>query len=141
MANLKQGADGGADFVGYGTVENGFIPVNFEWTAASVDRVGFVATRRYAVRSISARVEVAGSNGSAVTAVLKKAASGTAIASGTALHSGSVDLKGTAATTQTLVLSTTATDLIIDAGDGIGIDFTGTLTGATGVATVGLVPA
>ena len=141
MANLKQGADGGADFVGYGSLAYGFVPVNIEWTAASVDKIKFVATRRYAVRSISARVEVAGTDGSAVTAVIKKAASGTAIASGTALHSGSIDLKGTAATTQALTLSTTASDLIIEAGDCIGIDFTGTLTSATGAVSVALVPA
>lgn len=141
MANLKQGADGGADFTGYGAVEYGFVPVSIEWLATSVDKIQFVATRRYAVRSISARVEVAGTDGSAATAVIKKAASGTAIASGTALHSGSINLKGTAATTQALTLSTTVTDLIIDAGDCIGIDFTGTLTSATGAVTVTLVPA
>ena len=76
-----------------------------------------------------------------VTAVIKKAASGTAITSGTALHSSSYNLKGTADTIQSLTLSTTASDLQIAAGTAIGIDFTGTLTAATGVVTITLAPA
>jgi hypothetical protein len=38
-------------------------------------------------------------------------------------------------------LSTTASELVIAAGTAIGIDFTGTLTSATGVVTVALAPA
>lgn len=88
----------------------------------------------------SGEITMAGTDASAVTAVIKKAASGTAITSGTALHSSTYNLKGTADTVQTLTLSTTASDLRIDAGTAIGIDFTGTLTSATGVVTLLLSP-
>jgi hypothetical protein len=118
----------------------GFINETTEWTASSVDKVFFVATRPYRVKAISARPTAAGTDGSAVSAVVKKAASGTAITSGTALHSGTVDLKGTANSVQDLALSSTSTALDIADGDCIGIDFTGTLTSATGVVTVTLAP-
>lgn len=122
------------------TVE--FIPVviNIEWNAASVDKSSFVADRKYKVKSISSRVTAAGTDASAVTAAIKKAPSATAIASGTALHSGTIDLKGTANTNQAITLSTTTSDLDIAVGDAIGMDFTGTLTAATGVATIVLQP-
>jgi hypothetical protein len=118
----------------------GFINETTEWVASSVDKVFFVATRPYRVKAISARPTAAGTDSGAVSAVIKKAASGTAITSGTALHSGSIDLKGTANTVQDLTLSTTSTDLDIADGDAIGIDFTGTLTTAAGVVTVTLAP-
>jgi hypothetical protein len=86
-------------------------------------------------------VTVAGTDSGSVTAVVRKVSSGTAIASGTALHSGSFNLKGTADTNQTLTLSTTPSDLIVEAGQALAIDFTGTLTSATGVISVFLNPA
>lgn len=138
---LKQNSDLSMGLQGTDGDDGGFIPVNIEYTASSVDKVSFVASRRYIVKAIIGRVEAAGTDGGAVTAVIKKTASGTAIASGTALHSGTFNLKGTAATNQTLTLSTTASDLDIAAGTAIGIDFTGTLTSATGVVTVILAPA
>ena len=140
MPNIIQnGKD--IDLRGTDNADLGFVPVNIVYNASSVDKTDFVANRAYRVKSITGRVEVAGTDGSAVTAVIKKAASGTAIASGTALHSSTFNLKGTAATNQALTLSTTDTDLDIPAGTAIGIDFTGTLTSATGVITVSLAPA
>lgn len=138
---LKQNADLSLGLQGTDLDEGGFIPVNIEYVAASVDKVSFVAPRRMIVKAIYGRVEAAGTDGSAVTAVIKRTASGTAIASGTALHSSTFNLKGTAATNQVLTLSTTPSDLDLAAGTAIGIDFTGTLTSATGVITVLLAPA
>jgi hypothetical protein len=112
------------------------IASTFTWDANSVDAVFFTATREYRVVGIRARIEVAGTDGSAVTATVKKAPSATSIASGTALHSGTIDLKGAASTNQTITLSTTTTDLDIAVGTSIGIDFTGTLTSAVGTVTV-----
>lgn len=109
-----------------------------EWIATSVDKVFWVAPRPCKVKFIRARVTVAGTDGSAVTAVVGKVASGTAIGSGTALHTGSINLKGTADTNQSLTLSTTPATLELATGDALYIDFTGTLTSATGVVTVGL---
>ena len=134
------GPDGAFGLVGTQTdnAGRGFVPVSTEWVATSVDKVFFVAARPFEVVAINARVTVAGTNGSAVTAVVRKVASGTAIGSGTALHSGSVNLKGTANTNQTLTLTGSAVSLA--AGDCLAIDFSGTLTDATGAVTVTLIP-
>lgn len=115
------------------------MPVTLPWNPNSTDAAMFVATRPWRVIQATARVEVAGTDGSAVTAVVKKVASGTAIGSGTAIHSGSVNLKGTAATNQALTV--TPADAAISAGTAIGLDFTGTLTSAVGFVTLGLIPA
>ena len=139
--SIKQDGDGSAGLVGQDGGAGEFVHVNIEYNASSVDKVAFVATRSFIVKSITGRPTVAGTDGSAVTAVIKKAASATAITSGTALHSSTFNLKGTADTIQALTLSTTASDLAIPSGTAIGIDFTGTLTSATGVVTVCLVPA
>lgn len=112
--------------------------VTMEWVATSVDKVSFTATRPYRVKAITSRVEVAGTDAGAVTAIIKKAPSATAITAGTPLHSGTINLKGAAATNQALTLSVTDADLNIATGDSIGIDFTGVLTTAAGVATVTL---
>jgi hypothetical protein len=141
-ANLVQAADGSASFdtnyPGQAANNVGFLPISSEYIASSVDKVIFVASRAYAVKAIRGRVTVAGTDGSAVTATVRKVASGTAITSGTALHSGTFNLKGTADTNQSLTLSATASDLLIAPGEAIAIDFAGTLTSATGVITVEL---
>jgi len=138
---LKQNADGSAGLQGSDRDNGGFVTIDIEYNASSVDKVSFVANRAYVVQGIRGRPTVAGTDGGAVTAVIKKAASATAITSGTALHSSTFNLKGTADTVQALTLSTTASDLEIPVGTAIGIDFTGTLTAATGVVSVVLAPA
>lgn len=140
MINLKQADDGSMGLEGKDLGAGGFIPAQVWYVPSSVDVPFFVADRAYKVTGIRGCVEVAGTDAGAVTAAIKKAPSATAIASGTALHSGTFNLKGTAATNQVLTLSTTASDLLIEAGDRIGIDFTGTLTSATGAVTVTLAP-
>lgn len=141
MPQLKQNADGSTGIQGVDSDLGGFVALNIEYNASAVDKVSFVATRKFIVHGITGRPTIAGTDGSAVTAVIKKAASATAITAGTALHSSTYNLKGTADTIQALTLSTTASDLEIPAGTAIGIDFTGTLTSATGVVTVTLAPA
>lgn len=138
-AAINTGGSGEITMAGTEGID-GFDVVSIEYVAASVDKVAFVAPRAYIVKGITGRPTVAGTDAGAVTAVIKKAASGTAITAGTALHSSTYNLKGTADTIQTLTLSTTATDLRIDAGTAIGIDFTGVLTSATGVVTLVLSP-
>jgi hypothetical protein len=124
-----EGADYGAGAVAY---------ASFTYNASSIDAAFFVAPRKMRVVSITGCVEVAGTDAGAVTAAVKKAASGTDIAAGTALHSSTMNLKGTVDTNQELTLSTTSTDLDIAAGTRIGVDFTGVLTAASGVITVGM---
>ena len=120
--------------------DGAFVPVNFDWTASSVDQVMAVMNRKVRVRSIIARPTVAGTDAGSVTLTVRKVPSGTAITSGTALHSGTANLKGTINTNQTLTLSTTETDLNLDAGDCLAVDFGGVLTAAVGTVTVMLNP-
>ena len=107
--------------------------------ALAVDTPFFVADRSYTVVSITLRVEVAGTDASAVTCQIRKAASGTAVASGTVLHSGTGNLKGTAATNQVLTLSTTPSDLYVASGNALGFDLTGVSTAAIGCVTVTMI--
>lgn len=115
--------------------------VTSTYSAPADNDVIFTADRRYLVRSIEARVRTVASDGSAVTASLKKAASGTAITAGTLLHTATeLDLKGTANTNQTLTLTATVADRIIADGTSIGLDVTGTTTAAVGTITIVLEP-
>lgn len=133
-------SDGSMGMVGRDAGKGDYLFVNGEWIATSVDkRIGRMS-RQMVVQSINAVVTVAGTDGGAVTAVIRKVPSGTAITAGTLLHTGNINLKGTAETDQALTLSTTENDLILAAGDAIAIDFTGVLTAATGIVTVGLSP-
>lgn len=118
------------------------VTASFEYGEATpLDQFWYIAHRPMRVIGITVRPLVVGSDAGAVTAVIKKAPSGTAMASGTALHSGSADLKGTINTNQALTLSTTSSDLDIAAGDAIGWDTTGTMTAARGAVSVALIPA
>jgi hypothetical protein len=141
-ANIVQMGDGSTSFdtnyPGASANTVGFLPVSSEYTASSVGKTIFVASRSYIVKAVRGRVTAAGTDASAVSAVVRKVSSGTAIASGTAVHSGTFNLKGAANTNQTMTLSATSTDLVLQPGDALAIDFTGTLTAATGVITVEL---
>jgi hypothetical protein len=126
---------------GDGQLESAVTDASYFYDPTSADDSFFVAQRAYRVLGATGRVEVVGTDGGAVTATLKKAASGTDIAAGTALHTGTYNLKGTVDTNQTLSLSATSTDLDIASGTCIGVDFTGVLTSARGCFTVLLAPA
>lgn len=117
-----------------------FVVAHYAWDPTVADATFFTSNRDYRVLGITARVEVAGTDGSAVTGAIRKAASGTDIASGTILHASTINLKGTVDTNQTLTLSTTYTDLDIPSGTSIGFDLTGTATTARGTVSVFLVP-
>lgn len=142
--DIRQNGDSSLGLVGVSGLTNpsgdGFVPVTLNYFASTPDCTFFVADRKYVVKAIRGRVDVAGTGG-ACTAVIRKVASGTALTSGTALHSSSFNLVGTAATNQTLTLSTTTSDLLLDAGDAIVYDLTGTATSAVGAITVHLAPA
>lgn len=139
--NLKQLADSSIGMEGATTGgDGGFIPASFNYTAAVTDACFFVADRPYVVKAIRGRVDVAGTGG-ACTAVIRKVPSGTALTSGTAVNTGSFNLVGTANASQTLSLSTTASDLLMAAGDALAFDVTGTATSAVGCVTVTLNPA
>lgn len=103
----------------------------------------FTADADYEIVAAYERHETLGTDGSAVTADVVKAASGTAMGSGTSLLASTFNLKATVNTTQSRTLSagTLATDRILYAGQCLGINFAGTMTAVTGVSiTVVLVP-
>lgn len=140
MPNIRQNPDGSLGIEGSANGEGGFLAVGINYVAATVDCTFFVADRPYIVKAIRGRVDVAGTGG-ACTATIRKVPSGTALTSGTALHTGSYNLVGTAATGQALTVSTTASDLLMAAGDALAYDLTGTATSAVGNITVTLAPA
>lgn len=140
MPMIRQNADSSLGIEGTAGGEGGFIPVVLNYVATTVDCTMFTADRPYVVKAIRGRVDVAGTGG-ACTATIRKVPSGTALTSGTALHTGTFNLVGTAATQQALTLSTTASDLLLAAGDSICYDLTGTATSAVGSISVALCPA
>lgn len=139
--DLKQNGDASTGMQGQGGGDGEFITLEFPYSATSVDQTIFTASRPYIVKSVIVRPDVAGTDAGAVTAAIKIAPSGTAIASGTAVHSSTANLKGTIATNQVLTLSTTATDLLLPALSSIGVDFTGVMTAAVGCVSVTMCPA
>lgn len=140
MPMIKQNADSSLGIEGTAGGDGGFLPVTLNYIATTVDCTFFTADRPYVVKAIRGRVDVAGTGG-ACTATIRKVPSGTALTSGTALHTGSFNLVGTAAAQQALTLSTTASDLLLAAGDSLCYDLTGTATSAVGNLSVHLNPA
>lgn len=140
MPMIKQLGDSSLGIEGSAGGDGGFLPLTLNYTASTVDCTIFTADRPYVVKAIRGRVDVAGTGG-ACTAQIRKVPSGTAITSGTVLHSGTYNLVGTANAQQALTLSTTASDLLMAAGDSICFDLTGTATSAVGAISVTLNPA
>lgn len=127
----------GADWYEYGRSQPVLVELEYSAPTDTAGNVIFVADRAYNLVGIRHVVSTVGSDMGAVTAVVKKAASGTAIASGTALTATAIDLKATIWTPA----SPAVTVLAIAAGDIVGLDVTGTSTAARGNVTLALVPA
>lgn len=102
-------------------------------TAADFDGLFFVADAAYEIVSVKERHAVAGSDGGAVTLMVKKVPSGTAKASGTDTLSAGINMKATANTNQTGSLHGTVANIRLAAGDSLGLVPTGTLTALDGV--------
>ncbi len=83
--------------------------------------------------SVKERHDTAGSDGSAVTVMVKKTPSGTAKASGTDCLAAEISLKATADTNQTPALHATAANYTFAAGDAASLVLTGTATAVVGV--------
>ena len=135
--NIIQNADGSLGLGGTDGTAGEFTFDARSYNASSLSSASFIASRPYRVKSIIGRVEVAGTDASAVTAALFITPSGTALASGLAAHSGTFNLKGTAATNQVLALSA---NTLIPTGSCIGVVYTGVLTSAAGTITIALCP-
>lgn len=85
------------------------------------------------LESITERHSTAGNDAGAVTMVVAKGASGTAIGSATAVQTSTFNLKGTADTEQTIVPDAGSARQL-SAGDWLGLKLTGTPTSLAGVA-------
>jgi hypothetical protein len=114
------------------------ITFNYDILGLKTDNVIFIANCPMEVAEVKCMPVVAGTDGSAVTAEIKKASGTTATGSGTAVATATFDLKGTVYTVQTATLSGTKSVRELASGDRLGIDFTGTLTAAEGFIQVRL---
>jgi hypothetical protein len=114
--------------------------IRFQYNASSVDHWIYIADADYEVVSVKLIPNVAGTDGSAVTADVMKASGTTAVSSGATVCSAadSLNLKGTINTLQTGTLSGTQSAIQLTAGDRLGVNFTGTLTAAVGLIQVEL---
>ena len=140
MSYVNVGTKASASFQAMGLA--GASVINYVYgDAAPIDGAFFTADRAYIVQSIIARPTVVGSDLGAVTAQVRKANNGVAVASGNLLHSSTINLKGTVDTNQVLALNTNPSVLNVGSGWSIVLDVTGTTTAARGVITVSLLPA
>lgn len=117
------------------------ITTTTELLAASVDKWVFIAPFACKVVSIKEVHSVVGSTSALVSPrkVTGVSAPGAAVAAGiTELLTAGFDLTATANTVVTGTLSATASDYTLAAGDKIGLDFSGTLTGLVGQITIEL---
>jgi len=141
---IYQNPDNSCGLRGTDNDEGDFVVLSFPYNATAQASIltlpGIVLKRRMVVHNIIGVPETASTN--AVTATVYKAASGTAIGSGTALHTGTFNLQGTAATNQTLTVSSTAGVADCSAGTRIGVVISGAMGAAgNGCITVTLSPA
>jgi len=83
-----------------------------------------------AVREVHA---VAGDDGGAVTGTIRRCQGTEAATAGDNLLSATINLKGTALTEQTPALTATTADLVLEAGNRLSLDVTGTTTTLAGV--------
>jgi len=83
-----------------------------------------------AVREVHA---VAGDDSGAVTGTIRRCQGTEAATAGDNLLSATINLKGTALTEQTPALTATTADLVLEAGNRLSLDVTGTTTTLAGV--------
>lgn len=112
----------------------------FTGTPAATDQVVFVAPHKCRVVAI-AEVHSAAAGGASTLQVVKDTST-SAPGAGTDLLSAAFDLNATANTTQQGALSATASDLVLNAGDRLSVDFANAIQSSAGVCvTIGIVPA
>lgn len=102
-------------------------------TAADYDGLAFIANRAYELVEVRERHRVAGSDGGAVTLMMKKVPSGTAPSAGTDMLSAGLNLKSAIDTIQNGSVHGTAGNRQLAAGDAVAFVPTGTLTAVDGV--------
>ena len=101
--------------------------------ASPADKSVFIAPHDLVVRRIDYTHSTAGSDGGAVTLQVVKMTGTQAPSAGSAMLATAFNGKGTALTVQAGALTGTSANLRLNAGDRIGLDYTGTLTALAGV--------
>jgi hypothetical protein len=116
------------------------------WSGAlatgSIDQTCWLADGNYVITQIT-EVHTVKETGGTLTLIVKRQQGTEAAASGDVLMTAlDMAAAGTAETVRTAVLTTTGTDLLLDAGDRIGLDFTDDVAGelAGVVVTITLAP-
>lgn len=102
-------------------------------TASNFGCIYFIADTAYELVSVKERHSTAGADAGAVTAMVTKVPSGTAVGAGTSMLSATINLKAAADTNQTGALSATVANIRLAAGDGVAIALTGVPTSLAGV--------
>lgn len=126
---------------GTGFVSGAMLAVYNDTSAAGaqVDAWFFVASRKLRVKQVRAVHRVVG--GASAAVMVEKVTTGQAPAAGADVLAANIDLTATADTPVNPTLSATDADLVLAAGEGLCVDYSGTLTGLRGVSiTVLLVP-
>jgi len=113
------------------------LEVSYVMETSFADGVFFLANSPFEVLEITQIHKTAGSDGSDVNLQIEKITGTTVPGSGTNLLTNNsdagFDMKGTASTVQTGVLTSTRADRLLAKGDRLGVDFAGTLTALAGV--------
>ena len=117
---------------GYAPLDR-FSKSSYQGSAVGAAQTFFVATRPCEVLAVSEVHATAGTDGSAVTLTVTKDTGTTAAGGGTTVLNGTLNLKGTAVTVQSGVLSATAAVLVLAAGDRLATKVTGTTTTLAGM--------
>lgn len=107
--------------------------------AADYDGRAWIAPFACEVIDVREQHQTLGTNGSAVTVMLKKVPSGTAKASGTDVLASGINLKATIDTVQSGTLHATVANRQLAENDSLALVTTGTLTAVDGVAVSVLV--
>jgi hypothetical protein len=109
---------------------DGIIPL---YDGSPADKSLFIAPYDLVVKGIRYTHSTAGSDGGAVTVQVVKMTGVQAPGDGAAMLATPFDAKGTALTVQSGALTGTSANLQLNAGDRLGLDYTGTLTALAGV--------
>lgn len=116
------------------------VPISTELLAASVDKWIFVADRAYKVLAVRTITSVIGGSGAQI--ILRKVTAAGTAAPGAAAGAtvidltAAIDLTATVNVAQTTTIITAASANVLAAGDKLGLDFAGTLTGLVGLCVV-----
>jgi hypothetical protein len=114
-----------------------FFEIKYNLETSFADEAIFIANYPCVVRAVREVHRVLGTDAGAVNLQLEKCTGTTVPGSGTNLltnnSNAGFDLKGTVNTVQVGVLTATAADRLLSAGDRLALDFAGTLTALAGV--------